>query len=86
LRKLVLVSLLGAVLLAAAIAFLAPNPGAERPFVALSAEEREWLDTNRDRIVLSYDAAFPPWSFRTRRASTLESGRTSSPVSRSGLA
>jgi len=54
------------VLLAAAIAALAPNPGAERPFVALSAEEREWLDTNRDHIVLAYDANYPPIEFQDK--------------------
>jgi len=40
--------------------------GAGGPLVGLSAEERTWLDQNRDSIVLTYDAAFPPLEYQNK--------------------
>lgn len=84
-RKFVLFSLLGALLITTLYAGASLN-AAERPFAALSAEERKWLDENRDNIILTYDATFPPWSFETPVASTPGSGRTSPPRSKKCLA
>ena len=64
-RKSVLFSLLGALLITTLYAG-ASLDAADRPFVGLSAEERKWLDENRDSIVLTYEANFPPLEFRTK--------------------
>ncbi|MHC1700535.1 MAG: transporter substrate-binding domain-containing protein [Humidesulfovibrio sp.] len=63
-RKSVLLSALAALLLAAAVFGAAAQRPEERRFVALSAEERAWLDDNRDSIILTYDAAYPPLEFQ----------------------
>ncbi len=63
-RKPILLSLLSVLLITAILAGATLVSGTERPFTALSAEERKWLDGNRDNIVLSYDAAFPPLEFQ----------------------
>ncbi len=63
-RKFVPFFLLGALLITTLYAGASLN-AADRPFAALSAEERKWLDENRDNIVLTYEANFPPLEFRT---------------------
>ncbi|PKN09298.1 MAG: hypothetical protein CVU73_05210 [Deltaproteobacteria bacterium HGW-Deltaproteobacteria-8] len=66
LRKPVLISALAMLLMFFAIIGTLGTSDAQRHFTALSAAERAWLDENRDNIVLTYDANFPPIEFQDK--------------------
>lgn len=62
-RKITGIALLAAFLAVLSV-FGAPLARQPQSPLALSTEERAWLDENRNSIVLGYDAAFPPIEFQ----------------------
>jgi PAS domain S-box-containing protein len=65
LRKLILNTAAFAAVAALLLAFQVLPMSAEKPAASLSPEERQWLDANRDSIVLWYNTDFPPIEFQT---------------------